>query len=222
MKPYLKIKVCGMREPSNVEELKAVQPDYLGLIFYERSPRHVDGEIQELPENIRKTGVFVDASEEFVVEKVKKYGLAAIQLHGNESPEYCRNLKNKISGSKDQKRPVLIKVFGIKEEFDFEVLQPYEDVVDFFLFDTKGEHKGGNGVVFNWELLKNYSSSTPFFLSGGIGQEEIPAIKELYRYFVQRKKEHLFYAVDVNSRFEIAPAEKDIEKIRLFKDSLLS
>lgn len=215
----LKIKVCGMKDPENMSALALLDPDYMGLIFYEKSPRFFDAELKQKDLKMKKTGVFVDASEEFILEKAKKYELDALQLHGNESPEFCENLKKKFS---EENRPELIKVFGVKEEFDFDVLKPYEKIVDFFLFDTKGKNKGGNGISFNWKILKKYPSEKPFFLSGGIGVEEISAIKELQQFFRKENKEDLFYAVDVNSRFETAPGQKDTEKIKIFRDSLLS
>ena len=216
----LKLKVCGMKHPKNMGDVAALSPDYLGLIFYEKSPRYFEEEICEIDPSIKKTGVFVDASVEFILEKVKKYGLSAIQLHGNETPEFCRYLKRAFS--KEIFSAEIIKVFSIKETFDFERLKPYENEVDFFLFDTKGKNKGGNGITFNWEVLKKYPSSTPFFLSGGIGTEEVAEIKNLYLHIQKGENRDVFYAVDVNSKFETEPGLKDPEKIKIFKDSLLS
>lgn len=216
----LKLKICGMRDPENIKEIARLDPDYLGLIFYKGSPRFVDQKIENLELLARKTGIFVDATEEEILEKQKLYDLAAIQLHGDESPEFCGNLKKAFSevGQKVE----LIKVFSVKEEFDFSLLKPYEKLVDLFLFDTKGKNKGGNGITFNWQILKDYPSGTPFFLSGGIGPEEIPAIKELFLELQKRQKEHLFYGIDVNSKFETAPAFKDLEKLTAFRKELFS
>lgn len=211
----LKLKICGMREPENMSRIGALQPDYLGLIFFEGSPRNVSGEIFQVDQKVKRTGVFVNASEEEILEKVQKYKLGAIQLHGEENPEFCKDLKKKLSEETE-----LIKVFGIKEEFDFSKLKPYEGVVDYFLFDTKGKNKGGNGVMFNWTVLENYPSTTPFFLSGGIGPEDVEAIKELYHTFQKRQKEQLFYGIDVNSKFETAPAVKDAESLKIFRERL--
>lgn len=209
-----------MREPENIARVAALHPDYLGLIFYEKSSRFVKNEVQQLPGNIKKTGVFVNASEEEILEKTLRYELAAIQLHGEESPDFCRDLRDQLS--KAGKDPELIKVFSIKEEFDLKILEPYENVVDLFLFDTKGKNKGGNGVTFNWEVLENYPSSVPFFLSGGIGRDEIPEIIAFYLHFQKEKKQQLFYGIDVNSRFEIAPGLKDEDKLKTFRDQLIS
>ena len=216
----LKLKICGMREPDNIEEITALQPDYLGLIFYDKSPRFVKDLIAEIPSEIKKTGVFVDAFKEMILEKVIKFRLAAIQLHGNESPEFCQQLKEYLS---DENLSVeVIKVFGVKDDFNFDNLDPYEGVADFYLFDTKGKNKGGNGISFNWNILRNYPSRTPFFLSGGIGQEEVSAIKELYKDFQELGKQELFYALDVNSKFEDAPGLKNVKKLQLFREKLFS
>ena len=217
---HLKIKVCGMKHPENMAALALLDPDYMGLIFYDKSPRFFEADLEQKDLKMRKTGVFVDASEDFISEKVKRYNLNAVQLHGNESPQFCLNLKKKFS--EENRKIELIKVFSIKDEFNFNLLEPYEGLVDYFLFDTKGKNKGGNGIGFNWEVLKEYPSSTPFFLSGGIGLEEVSTIKELQEFFENQNKEELLYAVDINSRFETAPGLKDTEQIKIFKDRLLS
>ena len=214
----LKLKICGMREAENINEISVLKPDYLGLIFFEGSPRNVSEEIDDLDQEIKKTGVFVNATEEEILEKVEKYKLSAVQLHGEESPEFCKSLKSKFSEA--GKNPDLIKVFSIKEEFDFQELDPYEGVADYFLFDTKGKNRGGNGIAFNWEVILDYPSSTPFFLSGGIGPDDTSAIKEFYQALQKRQKQQLFYGIDVNSKFETAPALKDPEALRLFKEEL--
>lgn len=212
----LKLKICGMREPENMGEIALLKPDYLGLIFFEGSSRHVSQEIVQLDQKIKKTGVFVNASEEEILKKLEKFQLLALQLHGEESPEFCAQLKEKISEEIE-----LIKVFSVGDEFNFDCLQPYEGIVDYFLFDTKGKNKGGNGIRFNWEVLENYPSETPFFLSGGIGPGDENKVKELYQAFQKRQKEHLFYGIDVNSKFETAPAVKDSRLLKTFKEGLL-
>lgn len=205
-----------MKQPQNISEVAALQPDYMGFIFYEKTPRFFEGEIPQIPSAIKKTGVFVDATAEFISDKIKKHELRAIQLHGNESPELCRRIKKGFP-EEDIK---IIKVFSVKEEFDFSRLKAYEDVVDFFLFDTKGKTKGGTGKTFNWKVLKNYPSSTPFFLSGGIGLEEAGEINKLQAYFQEKGKENLLHAVDVNSRFEIEPGLKDSASIKKFIEQI--
>ena len=163
-----------------------------------------------MPKSIKKVGVFVDASLEFVEEKINQLDLQAVQLHGKESPEYCNALRHAYSNLE------IIKVFSIKDEFNFEVLKPYEKVVDYFLFDTKGKLPGGNGYTFNWKVLNNYPSTKPFFLSGGIGIEEVDKIKT----FNQSDASKYCYALDVNSKFEIKPGLKHIELLKEFKASL--
>lgn len=205
-----------MKHPQNISEVATLQPDYMGFIFYEKTPRFFDGKIPEISSEIIKTGVFVDASVDFVSEKVKKHNLKAVQLHGQESPEFCRNLRENLS----EENLKIIKVFSVKETFDFQKLDKYESLVDFFLFDTKGKTKGGTGKAFNWEVLKSYPSSTPFFLSGGIGLEEIEQVKALQAYFQQNQKENLLHAIDVNSRFEIEAGLKDQAVLKKFKNKL--
>jgi len=202
----MKIKICGMGSPENIMEVAALQPDYLGFIFFEKSARDFKGTIPNLPESIIKTGVFVDATFEFVVEKINQYNFGAVQLHGAESPEYCQKIK--ALGVE------IIKVFSIKNDFDFSRLDPYKSYVNYFLFDTKGEQPGGNGFVFDWKVLNNYNSEIPFILSGGIGLNEIEAIKEI------RSSDLPVYAIDLNSKFEIEPAEKDVGILKEFLNNI--
>jgi len=211
----MKLKVCGMRETENILDVANLQPDYMGLIFYERSPRFVENSIPELSSDIKRTGVFVNATIDFILIKAHDYKLKAIQLHGEESSEFCKELKSALN-----KEIEIIKVFSIKESFNFEELASYEGIVDFFLFDTKGKNKGGNGTVFNWNVLKEYPSQTPFFLSGGIGLEEIEEIKSLHTYFLKDNRSDLLYAVDVNSKFEISPGNKNAEQLFEFQKQL--
>ena len=204
-----------MKYKDNTTEVAQLQPDYLGFIFYENSSRFFDGNIPELPKSIKKTGVFVDASLEFVIEKIKNHNLQAIQLHGSESPEFCNTLRHAelVSVSHHEKLEI-IKVFSIKDNFDFSVLEAYEAVCDYFLFDTKGKLPGGNGYTFNWDVLKDYPSTKPFFLSGGIGLNEIDQVL----LFLQKQESRYCHVIDVNSKFEIEAGLKDIEKLKAFKN----
>lgn len=202
----MKIKVCGMGSPENILEVAALQPDYLGFIFFEKSARNFTGLIPELDYDIIKTGVFVDASFEFVHDKVIQYKLQAVQLHGKESPEYCEQVK--------ELGVEVFKVFSIKQDFDFKLLLPYESIVDYFLFDTKGEQPGGNGYVFDWSVLKKYNSKTPFILSGGIGIKEVKAVKEIM------SSDLPIYALDLNSKFEVEPAQKNTELLGEFLNKI--
>lgn len=216
----IQLKICGMGAPENILDVASIHPNYLGFIFYEGSPRNFDTEIPEIPANIKKTGVFVDASLEFILTKIARYNFQAIQLHGGETAEFCRALREEILKNEAPSEIEIIKVFSVKDKFDFSRLAEYEGLVDYFLFDTKGKNKGGNGYSFNWEILKNYPSNTPFFLSGGIGMEELKNIKELILFFRNKGKENLLYAVDVNSRFEKAPGVKDRKDLQRFSNSL--
>ncbi|MEC5167367.1 phosphoribosylanthranilate isomerase [Flavobacterium sp. PL11] len=197
-KAGIAIKICGMKFSKNMIELGSLLPDYMGFIFWQKSARYFDGVIPDLPKSIKKVGVFVDEIIEIILAKADKYNLQAIQLHGKESVEFCEILKESIA--KDIK---IIKVFSISDNFDFELLKPFESVCDYFLFDTKGKLPGGNGFAFDWKVLENYPSKKPFFLSGGIGLEEINSIKEIL------KTQLPIHALDLNSKFETEPGLKD-------------
>ncbi len=199
----MKIKVCGMRQQGNIEELVALQPNFIGFIFYEKSPRFVGEELNEeyirsIPGNIKKVGVFVNASPGFILSTVKKYDLQYAQLHGNEMPDICRSIR--------QKGVNVIKAFSIDEKFNFAMLNNYKSFCDLFLFDTKGANPGGNGTSFDWKLLKKYDNEKPFFLSGGISIENVEEIIAL-------SKTLPIYGIDVNSQFETQPGVKDIAKL---------
>ena len=196
----MKLKICGMKYPENMLEVGSLLPDYMGFIFWEKSARYFDGIIPELPKSIKKVGVFVNASSEEILEKITKHDLQAVQLHGDESVAFCKNLKKNAP-----KGIEVIKVFSILDTFDFAVLKPFESVCDYFLFDTKGKLPGGNGTTFDWKVLENYPSTKPFFLSGGIGLEEMEAVNEIL------KTNLPVYAIDVNSKFEIEPGLKNIQ-----------
>lgn len=186
-----------MKYPDNILEVSKLHPDYLGFIFYEKSSRFFDADIPKIPTSINKVGVFVNANVKYIESKIKIHHLDLVQLHGDESPEFCENLQ-KI-GIK------IIKVFSIDDDFDFEILSKYENVCHYFLFDTKGKLPGGNGFAFNWQILEKYKSTKPFFLSGGIGIEEIEKIKNLNL---------PIFAIDVNSKFELKPGLKNIELLK--------
>ncbi|KAB1069198.1 phosphoribosylanthranilate isomerase [Tamlana haliotis] len=211
-----------MKFEDNIEAVASLQPDYLGFIFFEKSERDFGtNHIPEIPSSIKKVGVFVDAEINFVIEKVNTLQLQAIQLHGHESPEYCDALKHTqfFSETNDELLKIdVIKVFSIKDSFNFEVLKPYEDVCDYFLFDTKGKLPGGNGYTFDWNVLNEYPSEKPFFLSGGIGVDEISDINK----FQNSKASKHCYALDVNSKFEIKPGLKNIELLKEFKQQVFT
>ncbi len=195
-----------MGDQDNILEVANLQPDYLGFIFYEKSSRNFKGCIPAISNDIIKTGIFVNASIDFVHDKIIQFKLRAIQLHGDESPSYCKEVK--ALGVE------VFKVFSIKGDFDFQQLVAYEQYVDFFLFDTKGKQPGGNGFVFDWNILRGYSSKTPFILSGGIGMEELSSVRELMNSNLP------IYALDLNSKFEIKPAEKDASMLKEFLNKI--
>jgi phosphoribosylanthranilate isomerase len=195
-----------MKYKDNIEAVAALQPDFMGFIFYEKSARFFTGQIPELPDSIQKVGVFVNEDVKVVTDTIEKHNLDVVQLHGNESAEFCQNLKN----------ITVIKVFSIKDNFDFRLLEPYESVCDYYLFDTKGALPGGNGYGFDWNVLKNYPSTKPYFLSGGIGLNSLENLIE----FKKSSASKYCYAVDVNSKFEQKPGLKKIEELEKFKHEL--
>ncbi|CAM1352201.1 N-(5'-phosphoribosyl)anthranilate isomerase [Tenacibaculum insulae] len=210
-----------MKYVDNIRQVAELNPDYLGFIFYEKSKRNFEGIIPELPKEIKKAGVFVNEIPEIVVSLVEEYGLNMVQLHGDESPEYLNRLKTIFKESIAEKHPKakykipeIVKVFGIKDDFNFDILKPYEQIVDYFLFDTKGKERGGNGITFDWSVLKNYNSKIPFFLSGGIGLEQIEEINKL------RNTDLPIYALDVNSKFETETGQKSVTKLKKFKNEI--
>jgi len=197
----LKIKVCGMRELENIIQLKELAPDYLGFIFYHKSARYVetiDKNLLNLLQPIKKTAVFVNATLDEVTTIVKEHRFEAVQLHGSESSDYCSEIK--------KEGVEVIKAFGIHEGFNWELLESYLDVVDYFLFDTYTSTHGGSGKAFNWEVLKSYPFEKPYFLSGGIGPENIESALTI--------QDERLYGLDLNSKFEDSPGLKNIELLK--------
>lgn len=203
----MRLKICGMKYTENILEVGSLLPDYVGFIFWKKSARYFEGIIPELPKSVKKVGVFVNAPLDEILEKIKTHDLQAVQLHGDESVEFCELLKKKKPNLTD-----VIKVFPILDTFDFGILNPYEKVCDFFLFDTKGKLPGGNGTTFDWKVLEKYPSTKPFFLSGGIGIEEFDSIKEIL------KTNLPIYAIDLNSKLEIEPGLKNINFVRTIRE----
>ncbi len=200
----LMIKVCGMREPTNILEVADLKPDMLGFIFYPQSKRFVGDDfnpdiIHSLNHKISTVGVFVNELQEIVLEKLKLYKFDFVQLHGSESPNYCYKIGKECK---------VLKSFGIHDKFDWYSVNPYIDVCDYLLFDTSTKDFGGSGIKFNWPLLKNYHLSKPFFLSGGIGPNDIKEIEKLkFPYLV---------GLDINSKFEIEPGLKNVNLLQKF------
>ena len=198
-----------MTEAENIKEISALQPDYLGFIFWGKSKRNMTLDaIPELPETTKKVGVFVDASIQEIATKINQYQLDIIQLHGNESVIFCKNVK-KLDVE-------VIKVFSIDSTFNFSVVKEYVFAVDYFLFDTKGKLPGGNGITFDWNILENYHFNVPYFLSGGIGTTEIDGLKG----FLKSPAANKCFGIDVNSRFEKKPGIKNKIKLQKFKKLL--
>lgn len=202
----MKIKVCGMCDPHNVAELVGLPIDIIGFIFYDKSGRFVgenfDVSIRNLlPQNISAAGVFVNQTIEHILETQQKYSLQYLQIHGNESPQFCENLRKQTSAK-------IIKAFQIDDTFDFRLLQLYIDFCDYFLFDTKSSNYGGTGKQFDWDLLKKYTLKTPIFLSGGIGPDDFNKITAID--FLP------IYCIDLNSKFEILPGIKNVSAISNF------
>ena len=172
-----------MKDSENITEISALQPDYLGFIFWEKSKRNMTlDSIPELLETTKKVGVFVDASIQEITAKINQYQLDVIQLHGNESVIFCRNVK-KLGVE-------VIKVFSMNSNFNFSLVKEYVLAVDYFLFDTKGKEHGGNGIVFDWSILENLNY--PYILAGGLSEKNI---KDALKYNPA--------VLDVNSRVEI-------------------
>ena len=191
-----------MREAENIREVEALGIDVIGFIFWPKSSRCVSTRPDYLPVNAKRAGIFVNEDIEQVKRIAVDYALDIIQLHGNESPEYARNLRNwKV-----------IKAFNIASEEDLESTVIYDGAVDYFLFDTKGKAVGGNGEKFDWEVLASYNGQTPFILSGGIGPDDTERIQTFYH--------PQCIGIDLNSRFELSPGLKDITALRRFLSQL--
>lgn len=198
------LKVCGLKYQRNIRSLEQLGPDWMGLIFYPRSPRYVSHTLKFDSENIKRIGVFVNASEEFVMDKINQYQLSGLQFHGDESVEYCANFID--SGQ------MIIKAFGVDEAFDFSRVEEFTEVCDYFLFDTKTHLRGGSGRTFHWDVLQHYHGPLPFLLSGGIGPESVHALKT----FAHTK----WFGIDINSKFETRPGYKNIRQIKRFKNAI--
>jgi len=197
----MRIKICGMRDPENIRAVEEkVKPDMMGFIFWKGSKRCVTEVPAYLPQCTR-VGVFVNPTEEEVLQKVKDFGLNALQMHGEESPDFCRRIKE-VTGLP------IIKAISVSSEEVFKDAMFY-DIASAFLFDTKCKCVGGSGEQFNWDILQHYKGDTPFLLAGGIG----PGDEEK----VRRWRHPRWIGIDLNSRFETAPALKDVEALAKFK-----
>ncbi len=199
-------KICGMTETNNILELAQLSPDYLGFIFFERSPRvlkltNLASDIV-IPATVKKVGVFVNEALSVVIKQAQVHQLTAVQLHGDDSEVYCKELQ------KAQPELEIIKAFRISTDFDFSLLKTYQSI-KFFLFDTyKAGQEGGTGQVFDWNLLQAYQENTPYFLSGGIGLDKIAAVKLL------AEQDSRLSGIDLNSALESSVGVKNISLCR--------
>lgn len=214
----MQIKVCGLREPENILQIARLPVDWLGFIFYANSTRAVKPELGEWLQKQeaalagkKRVGIFVNAEIEEVLNAVHDFQLDLVQLHGDESPEYCQLIRN-LMETTSMRKAQLMKVFQVGRVFDFNRVYPYAADCAYVLFDTKGKNYGGNGEQFNWELLQQYQGVTPFLLSGGIGPQDAAA--------VQAFRHPQLYGIDLNSKFETAPGVKDPGLLNTFIQTL--
>jgi len=208
-----RVKVCGMTSSSQVRQLDEMGVEFAGFIFYPRSPRYVynhipAAEIKRIRGNINKVGVFVNPTMEEVLNTVDSCGLYLAQLHGDESPKLCEKIADYIT---------VVKAFRLTDDDNvLYKIKDYQDVVDMFLFDTEGAGYGGTGKKFNWQLLKGLNIRKPFFLSGGILPTDVEGLKAFQKESVAKD----LFAIDINSKFELAPGVKDMERVRKFNHDL--
>ena len=198
----MELKVCGITTTENIMELIPLDIPRLGFIFYQMSKRYVYGKLIEdglkaIPKHIKKTGVFVNAEIAEIEQIIDQYHLDSIQLHGDESPEFCKHFRTKTE---------VIKTISIKVKSSFETAKLYVNACDLFLFDTQSEYYGGTGKTFDWQWLEAYTLDKPFYLSGGISMENFEEIKKI--------NHNKLIGIDINSKFEIRPGIKDIKKIK--------
>jgi len=207
MSKTLQLKVCGVRDQS--ETIDALGVDYIGHIFWEHSSRYLDPVTAEATAQIaleaKRIGVFVDATTDELLSQIEQYHLDGVQLHGNESATALAQLRWRFDG-------LIFKAFSIAEQFDFSRIEAYSESVDLFVFDAAGHLPGGNGHTFNWTLLESYQGTRPFLLSGGIGPDQLSDLK----LFFESKASEKCIGLDLNSKFEHQPAQKDIAKLANF------
>lgn len=204
----MKLKVCGLTQPKNINDLLSLPIDLMGFIFYKPSPRYISNVIdfdymRSIPKQIKKVGVFVNEPIYSILNTVAHYDLDIVQLHGNESANQCAELKPYVN---------IIKAFSVDDNFDFSRTEAYQNIVDYFLFDTKTQNYGGSGKQFNWQVLSHYKLNKPFFLSGGINENSVTDILNL--------NHPQLYGIDINSQFEVTPGIKDKNKINTFINHL--
>ncbi len=198
------VKVCGMREGDNIREVESLGIDLMGFIFFKKSPRYVAQMADYMPANLRRVGVFVDESLEVICEKIVTFGLSAVQLHGGESVDMCRSIR--------ERGVEVFKAISISSAADLQLAELYDGECDMLIFDTKCEGFGGSGEQFDWSILDGYSGRTPFLLSGGLSIDSVQSLREF--------SHPQLAGYDINSRFESAPAVKDSSLIGEFVEKL--
>lgn len=203
-------KICGFSDPESIRQIALLKPSMMGFIFYAPSPRNacalLPSVVAELPADIDRTGVFVDAPVDHILHTASRYGLTTVQLHGKESPETCRALRD--AGLR------VMKAIGIDPDIDWATLTPYEGSVDLFIFDTLTAVHGGSGRKYDWSILRNYPLATPYLLSGGITPDDAEAVARAAATLPRMA------GVDINSRFETRPGCKDPQLVRQFLSAL--
>tara|TARA_B100001057_G_scaffold501227_1_gene622206 strand:+ start:7649 stop:8269 length:621 start_codon:yes stop_codon:yes gene_type:complete len=202
----MKFKVCGLFNEENIYQVARLNPDYIGHIFWEKSVRYVRNNTPKLKKEIKKTGVFFNSSVESVIHKIKAHDLQSVQLHGDESIQFCKKILD--NGTQ------VIKSFRVDDNFDFSILKSYDDYCDLFLFDSKSQLPGGTGNSFNWKILEKYKLKKEFFISGGIGIHSIDSLFELF------KMDLPIYGIDVNSKFEDDMYLKKIDELKIFIETI--
>lgn len=202
------VKVCGMREPENIEKVAQLGVDMMGFIFYPKSPRFASQSVARTAadKNVCRVGVFVNESVELISDKNHQFDLDAVQLHGNESRELCEQLHEQNGLLK------VIKAISVSTAGDIQKYKEYVGAVDYFLFDTKCKTVGGSGQQFDWQVLENYDGDVPFILSGGIGPEDVERISNFHH--------PKCIGIDLNSKFEMEPGLKDVEMLKTFLENI--
>ncbi len=194
------VKVCGMRDPDNIRAVEGLGVDWMGFIFAPSSTRYVGDAVPSyLPKFCKRVGVFVDASEEEICRRAEDFSLNVVQLHGHESPDFCRNISNLLP------TVLIVKAFGIETVDDLKKVKPYGRAAAYFLFDSG---KGGSGKSFDWSILEKYRGKTPFIIGGGIGPDSVEALRSIHH--------PMWRGIDLNSRFETLPGVKDVEMLKNF------
>lgn len=198
------IKICGMRDPENIKALdQAGIADWMGFIFYPPSPRHVSALPSYMPRHSKRVGVFVNQDRATILQRQKEYNLDILQLHGNETPDQLRALRNAAPPHVQ-----LIKTIPVSTPADTARALNYQDSADYLLFETKTPNYGGSGTHFDWDILSEYHGTLPFLLTGGIGPGDAEAILSF--------RHPRLAGIDLNSKFELSPALKDIKALQTF------